>query len=689
MHLHEPCQNLPHVTPKLAQKLQTCGLHTLQDLLLHLPYRYHDKTKTTLIKDLKPGEYSVVFGQVCKVEMKRGKRPWVLCYIEDKTGVLKLKFFNFYQKQFLALQEAPFIRACGDIHVYANTLEITHPEYQLVTPGDPCPVEASLTPIYPLTSGLAQNKLKRVIHDALDHLQPMIASLEWMSDALIQELGLVPFTKALEYLHRPPPDIAIETLTNGEHPAMKRLIIEELLAHQLSMQFARKHRQALNAPTIMHCHKTHAQFLKNLPFSLTNAQIRAANDIQQDLMQTTPMLRLLQGDVGSGKTVLAGMAALQAMQSGYQTAFMAPTELLTEQHVNTLTPWFDSFDLKLIRLTSQLRSQEKKAALAAIKNHEAHCIIGTHALFQEPVQFSQLGLIIIDEQHRFGVAQRHSLQQKARHHTPHQLLMTATPIPRTLAMSQLAHLDVSTLDELPPGRTPVVTAVTPESHRDAVIERLHHGIQSGRQAYWICTLIEESEVLQNAAATATTQRLKAQLPNARVGLVHGRMKPEEKGATMQAFKQGSLDVLVATTVIEVGVNVPNASLMIIENAERLGLAQLHQLRGRVGRGALKSHCVLLYQPPLSQDGAERLRIIKSTTDGFVIAEKDLQLRGSGEFLGTRQTGYKLYKIADPERDHALLKIAQHLSLQLHQEKNETALLIVQRWLNKAHEYGNA
>jgi ATP-dependent DNA helicase RecG len=474
----------------------------------------------------------------------------------------------------------------------------------------------------------------------------------------------------------------------GEHPALKRLVFDELLAQRVSMQFARLSRNEMHSPAIPFDEDIKNRFLSSLPFTLTNAQQRVAAEISNDLIQTKPMLRLIQGDVGAGKTVIAALAALQAISHGYQVAFMAPTDLLSEQHANNLLNWLEPMGIKVLRLTGKMKIAQRRIALAALLDNSCQLVIGTHALFQEEVAFARLGLVIIDEQHRFGVEQRLQLQQKGQREQliPHQLLMTATPIPRTLSMTHFAHLDISVIDELPPGRTPVTTAVLSQDKRELIIERLHSAIASGRQIYWVCTLIEESEKLQCMAATITAQKLQEQLASARVGLIHGRMKTLEKEATMALFKSGEIDLLVATTVIEVGVDVPNASLMIIENAERLGLSQLHQLRGRVGRGTAQSHCILLYQSPLSHQGRERLKVMKETNDGFIISEKDLELRGAGELLGTRQTGYRQFKLANLQRDQALLTLLPPISTHLVQNKPEIARSIAQRWLGNFEQF---
>ncbi|CEK09741.1 ATP-dependent DNA helicase RecG [Legionella hackeliae] len=686
--LQQSCEILSGVGPTMATKLAKCGIYTVADLLFHLPYRYQDRTRITAICDLRPNDWCVITGRVCKTEVQYGKRMMLNCYVEDKTGILKLRFFHFNKQQIKALNESNFIRAFGEVRVFANVLEMIHPEYQLLSNDKECVVDETLTPIYPTTQGLSQTRLRQLVKIALKDFHDKLNTLEWMSPEDISSHHFYSLGKAIELLHNPPPDTSLLALEEGNHPALQRLAFDELLAQRLSLQFARRHREQLLAPLFSIEQQLRQAFIHQLPFFLTQAQQRVSEEIASDLAQTKPMLRLVQGDVGSGKTVVAALAALQAIASGYQVAFMAPTELLSEQHATNLDLWLSRLGIICCRLNGKMKTAERRETLAKLKNGQCQLLIGTHALFQEEVQFAKLGLVIIDEQHRFGVEQRLLLQQKGQKATliPHQLLMTATPIPRTLAMTQFAHLDLSIIDELPPGRTPVNTAVLSQEKREPVIERLQAAIASGRQAYWVCTLIEESEKLQCMAATATSQNLQQQLPNAKVGLVHGRMKAAEKEATMLAFKEGKIDLLVATTVVEVGVDVPNASLMIIENAERLGLSQLHQLRGRVGRGSAQSHCLLLYQSPLSQLGAERLRVMRSTTDGFVISEKDLQLRGAGEVLGTRQTGYHQFKIANLQRDQALLPQVAKTAKQLVEEKPQLARIVAKRWLGEFEQF---
>ncbi len=683
-----PCETISGIGPTLSAKLAKCGINTIQDLLFHFPFRYQDRTRITPIQDLRPNDWCVITGTVCKTEIKYGKRMMLYCYVADKTGIIKLRFFHFNKQQVKMLNESAKIRAFGEVREFANNLEIIHPEYQLLDVDEEFLVEETLTPIYPTTQGLSQTRLRQLIKSALALCKEDLDKIEWMSPKQLEQHYFQPLKEAIQQLHNPTPDIAIQTLEEGSHPALKRLIFDELLAHRLSMQFARQKRHTLTAPAFKAENTIIEKFLKLLPFKLTNAQNRVIEEIKLDLYKDKPMLRLVQGDVGSGKTVIAAISALLAITNGYQVAFMAPTDILSEQHAETLKNWFSALGISTMRLTGKMKVKERRETLTAITMNKCQLIIGTHALFQEQVQFSNLGLVIIDEQHRFGVEQRLLLQQKGQSETstPHQLLMTATPIPRTLAMAQFSHLDLSVIDELPPGRKSIITAVLNQEKRQPIISRLEAAIISGRQAYWVCTLIDESEKLQCLAAIATAKKLEEQLKNIKVGLIHGRMKGKEKEEIMIAFKRGDIDLLVATTVIEVGVDVANASLMIVENSERLGLSQLHQLRGRIGRGSIESHCILLYQSPLSANGSERLRVMRATCDGFIIAEKDLELRGAGEFLGTRQTGYHKYKVANLQRDQILLAPVAKIANQIIKEEPDIARNITKRWLGEFEQF---
>lgn len=686
--LNASCETIPGVGPTIAGKLARCGIKSIKDLLFYLPYRYQDRTRITPIRDIRAHDWVVLHVKICKSEVKYGKRKMLYCFAEDKTGVIRLRFFHFNPTQVKQFADNPQIRVFGEVRAFSNHLEMIHPEYQLLTADEHCPVEETLTPIYSTTQGLGQSRLRQLVYYALAHYNAAITQLEWMDAHELSHNGFYPLADALVFLHNPPPDCPIDAVVNGNHPAIKRLAYDELLAQRLSLQFARQERRDTHAPILVKKDTWHARFTALLPFTLTNAQQRVAEDIAQDLSQSTPMLRLVQGDVGAGKTVIAALAALQAIASGFQVAFMAPTDILSEQHAQTLAQWFAKLEIKVLRLSGKMKKSERRKTMDALINHECSIVVGTHALFQQEVCFKKLGLIIIDEQHRFGVEQRLKLKQKGENETliPHQLLMTATPIPRTLAMTQLAHLDISVLNELPPGRTPVMTAVINQEKRQIIIERLQAAIIQGRQAYWVCTLIEESEKLQCMAAVETAKILQAQLSGVEVGLIHGRMPALEKETIMRAFKAGEINLLVATTVIEVGVDVANASLMIIENAERLGLSQLHQLRGRVGRGNSQSHCLLLYQPPLSLVGQERLSIMRQTSDGFIIAGKDMSLRGSGDVLGARQTGYHSYRIADLRRDAYMLPQVAKKSVELVAKKPDLAKQIAKLWRGEFEQF---
>lgn len=678
--LDQSCETLLGVGPTLAAKLARCGIHSITDLLFHLPFRYQDRTHVTAICDLQAKHWQVVAGRVCKTEIKYGKRRMLCCTIEDNTGLLRLHFFHFNQQQIKAFHECSRILVFGEVHAFGHFFEMIHPEYQLLAEGEAYTVRETLTPIYPSTQGLTQGRLRQFINLALKTHCEALADLEWMSHEELTRHGFYSFPEAIVFLHNPTPDTPLSALEKGQHPALRRLVFDELLGRRLSMQLARQHRCRQLAPAMPKADNSSSRFLNQLPFQLTAAQERVCEEIATDLAQSKPMLRLVQGDVGSGKTVVAAFAAWQALYQGFQVALMAPTELLSEQHFVQFQSWFSPLGIQCRRLNGNMKASERKEVLSLLAHQHCQLLIGTHALFQENVQFPHLGLVIIDEQHRFGVAQRLLLQQKGQQSTPHQLLMTATPIPRTLAMTQFAHMDLSIIDERPPGRFPITTAVMNQEKREPLIHRLRTVIGEGFQVYWVCTLIEESEKQQCMTATATAKNLQEQLPHARVGLIHGRMKTAEKENIMLAFKQGEIHLLVATTVIEVGVDVPKASLMIIENAERLGLSQLHQLRGRVGRGNIQSHCLLLYQPPLSKLSAERLRALKASQDGFILSEKDLQLRGGGDLLGTRQTGYRSFKLAQLARDQALLPAVAGMAKQLVTHQPATAKIIAKRWV---------
>ncbi|WP_222910301.1 ATP-dependent DNA helicase RecG [Pseudomonas sp. DNDY-54] len=682
-----PVTAIKGVGAALAEKLAKVGLESLQDLLFHLPLRYQDRTRIVPIGALRPGQDAVIEGTVTGADVVMGRRRSLLVRLHDGSGSLSLRFYHFSQAQKEALKRGTQVRCYGEARPGASGLEIYHPEYRALTDNEPAPVEQTLTPIYPTTEGLTQQRLRQLTQQALARLGPHSLP-DWLPDELTRDYRLAKLDEAIRYLHRPPPDADLEELAEGRHWAQHRLAFEELLTHQLSMQRLRESSRAQHAPPLPAARELPSRYLQNLGFQPTGAQQRVGAEIAYDLAQDEPMLRLVQGDVGAGKTVVAALAALQALEASYQVALMAPTEILAEQHFITFCKWLEPLGIEVAWLAGKLKGKARAASLERIA---AGCpmVVGTHALFQDEVRFSRLALVIIDEQHRFGVQQRLALRRKGVEGRlcPHQLIMTATPIPRTLAMSAYADLDTSILDELPPGRTPVNTVLVADSRRLEVIERVRSACNEGRQAYWVCTLIEESEELTCQAAETTFEDLSAALGGLNVGLIHGRMKPAEKAAVMADFKEGRLQLLVATTVIEVGVDVPNASLMIIENPERLGLAQLHQLRGRVGRGSAASHCVLLYHPPLSQIGRERLAIMRETCDGFIIAEKDLELRGPGEMLGTRQTGLLQFKVADLMRDADLLPAVRDAAQALLTRWPQHVSPLLERWLRHGQQYG--
>ena len=684
-----PLSTLSGVGASQAGKLAKIGLHTVQDLLLHLPLRYEDRTQLYPINDLLPGIWATIEGEVLHTDVTFGRRRMLVSQISDGTGVATLRFFNFNAGMKNGLAPGARVTAYGEIKRGQRGAEIIHPEYRIQGEHSVTELQETLTPVYPTTEGIRQATLRNLTDQALKLLDSCP-----IAELLPDELrgGLLSLPDALRTLHRPPPDMQLADLESGRHPAQRRLILEELLAHNPSMLAVRAGAQRYHALPMPPRHQLSDKLLAALPFKPTAAQQRVVKEIEQDLANDYPMMRLVQGDVGSGKTLVAALAALHVIAHGKQVALMAPTELLAEQHANNFRQWFAPLGLEVGWLAGKQKGKARLAQQEAIASGQVSMVVGTHAIFQEQVQFNGLALVIIDEQHRFGVHQRLALWEKGEEQGfhPHQLIMTATPIPRTLAMTAYADLDTSVIDELPPGRTPVTTVAIPDTRRAEIIERVKRACQTeGRQAYWVCTLIEESDLLEAQAAEATWEELKLALPDLRVGLVHGRMKPQEKQDVMQAFKQGELQLLVATTVIEVGVDVPNASLMIIENPERLGLAQLHQLRGRVGRGAVASHCVLLYKSPLSKTAQKRLQVLRDSNDGFVIAQCDLEIRGPGELLGTRQTGNAEFKVADLLRDQALIPDVQRIARHIHQHYPEQAQALIERWLPETDRYTNA
>jgi len=685
-----PVIKLQGVGPRNAERLARLGINTVQDVLFHLPSRYQDRTRIAPIGTLQPGDQVVVEGEVELSDIKFGRRRSLLVRIADGTGSLMLRFFHFSAAQKANLVRGVRLRCYGEVRRGPASLELIHPEYNRLEDEDSVEVEETLTPIYPTTEGMHQLSWRSLTERALAMLEEQPALLqEWLPQELLDCYELPELLATVRFLHRPPPDAPQLQLLEGSHPAQRRLAFEELLAHQISLRKLRHEQRRTPAPLLDGGQQLRKKLLAALPFKLTAAQKRVVSEISGDLKQQYPMMRLVQGDVGSGKTVVAALAAVQAIEADHQVVLMAPTELLAEQHLRNFQIWLEPLGIKVAWLTGRHKGKKREQVLSELADGSAAVVVGTHALFQEDVQFNALGLAIIDEQHRFGVHQRLALREKGAESgkVPHQLIMTATPIPRTLAMSAYADLDVSVIDELPPGRKPVTTVVIPDSRRDEVISRVRSACEEGRQTYWVCTLIEESEALQCQAAEDAAALLAEALPELDVGLVHGRLKAGDKEQVMLNFKSGKLDLLVATTVIEVGVDVPNASLMIIENPERLGLAQLHQLRGRVGRGSAESHCVLMYHA-LSENARERLSMMRATNDGFAIAQKDLELRGPGEVLGTRQTGEMQLRIADLIHHQPLLPKVQQAAELILEHYPAHAKPLVDRWLGQKTEYGS-
>ena len=672
------------VGAQISSKLSKLGIYTVQDLVFHLPLRYIDRTQISPIGTLQTNQEVVIEGEIIGSEVVYGRRRSLLCRLEDRTGSIGLRFFHFNNSLQGCLKKNTFLRCYGQTKIGSSGIEIYHPEYQFIDPNKPVSLQDNLTGIYPTTQGISQQRMRNIVLQALVFLDT--GKLEELLPNILEK---IPLKNELKFIHQPPSDTPIEELIKGEHRAQQRLAFEELLAHNLSLLKLRQSIQQRGGPILKKNNLLYQRFLNSLPFVLTTAQNRVSLEIQNDLNSSIPMLRLLQGDVGSGKTVVAAIAALQCIANGKQCALMAPTEILAEQHLSSFKDWLNPLGIKLGWLSGKMKGKARMQQLDAIKDGSAQIVIGTHALFQDEVCFHNLALTIIDEQHRFGVHQRLALKEKrgGSGQVPHQLTMTATPIPRTLAMTAYADLDFSIIDESPPGRSPVNTVVMLDKHREKVIDRIQYACANSRQAYWICTLIQESDILEAQAAEVTAKELHLLLPKLKIGLVHGRQKPDEKSSTIAAFKSGKIQLLVATTVVEVGVDVPNASLMIIENPERLGLAQLHQLRGRVGRGEKESHCVLLYSPPLSRNSSERLKVMRQTNDGFKIAEMDLKLRGAGEVLGTRQTGEMSFRIADLQRDAHLISEVQKIAQLLLSEYPSSVELLIQRWLGSDEQYG--
>ncbi|MEE8543557.1 MAG: ATP-dependent DNA helicase RecG [Gammaproteobacteria bacterium] len=682
--LEESVAVLRGVGPRIAERLMRLGVRRIGDLLCLLPVRYEDRTELRRLGSLRPGEKVLVEGRVELAEViYRGRRS-LLCRIADGTGAVTLRFFHFSRAQHDNLVRGATLRCFGEVRAGPTGLEMVHPEYRVVGPDTGPPSEV-LTPVYPTTEGLHQQRLRSLMAQALDMLEQAPLT-DYLADRLPADAPRV--DEALQFLHGPPQGTELEPLSTGRHPCQRRIALEELVAQRLSLLLINVGRQRERATALATDGKLVAAFRQQLPFTLTGAQDRVLAAILKDLQRDTPMHRLLQGDVGSGKTVVAAAAAVVSAANGWQTAVMAPTELLAEQHYANFRAWLEPLDIRVASLTGSVAGAERPERLEAIATGDAQVIVGTHALFQQDVRFHHLALVVVDEQHRFGVDQRLELRLKGKDstHSPHQLVMTATPIPRTLAMTAFADLDCSVIDELPAGRRPVRTVVMPEGKRPQLVQRVLAHCQRGEQAYWVCPLIEESEAVDSQAAEQLEQELRSALPELKVALLHGRMKSAAKDRVMRSFKEGEIDLLVATTVIEVGVDVPNATLMVVENSERMGLAQLHQLRGRVGRGAAASSCVLLYKSPLSELARERLGVMRKTTDGFEVAQKDLELRGPGEVLGTRQTGMTQLKIANLVRDADLLPEVIRLSDELIENYPQRVEPLIERWLSGQAHY---
>ena len=685
--------SLKGVGPKVEERLSRLNLHRVSDLLFHLPLRYEDRTKITPIANLAPGQRVLIEGKIKRVSILGRSRAQLVCQLEDGTGYILLRFFRFNAEQKKRFESGDvFVRCFGEIRQgFRGGLEMSHPEYRITEPDSTAFLSSSLTPIYPVTEGLAQTMIRKIITQAVDILQRYKTIVELLPEKVLQQYQLLDLYCALMIVHRPDAQADQQALQEGVHPAIKRLAFEELVAHQVSLQKVRQIISLQSAYALTGQGDLMTRFISSLPFALTAAQTRVDQEIAHDLAKPHPMLRLVQGDVGSGKTVVAALAVLRAVMSGRQAAVMAPTELLCEQHLQNFTHWFAPLGIKVGCLSGGMTSLDKKAVRSDILSGKIQVVIGTHALFQSDVEFQSLVLLVIDEQHRFGVHQRLALQNKGMMENcyPHQLIMTATPIPRTLAMSAYGDLDVSLIDELPPGRLPIKTILVNQDKREEIVERMRAHCLGGQQAYWVCTLVEESEALDCQAAEVVTESLTQVLAGVQVGLVHGRMKSIEKEAVMTSFKAGDIDLLVATTVVEVGVDVPEATLMVIENPERLGLAQLHQLRGRIGRGSQASFCVLMYQSPLSATAMQRLRVMRSTQDGFVLAEHDLEMRGPGEVLGTRQSGLVRLKIADLLRDQAMLADVKAAAAFLVAQYPLRVDVLLTRWVKDAEQWMRA
>ena len=683
-------QNLKGVGPKSASSLNNLGIFTIPDAVMHLPFRYEDRSFVTPIGDTAYQVPVLIEGEIMKSTVVFRGRRMLFTEIYDGTGKLTMRMFNFAMAQHKALEEGKMIRCYGNITPGPNGKQMIHPQYQIFEREQPIEIEDNLTPIYPTTSGLQQNKLKKIIETSIKFCEENNLLKEDPSKGSYSKFGNL--LETLKFLHKPPVDTNITDLIEGKHPAQKVLIKEELIAHMLCAGILKNELEGRTGPLMAEESGNEGSFLDSLPFHLTEAQKRTWREIKIDLTGKNPMRRLLQGDVGSGKTLVGALSALHANSNGWQTALLCPTEILAEQHFNSFQTWFDHLDIKTELLTGSTKAKDKKQIVKELAKGEIDILIGTHAIFQSGVDFNRLGLTIIDEQHRFGVHQRFSMLEKGGKEqlSPHQLIMTATPIPRTLAMTVYGSLETSVIDELPPGRNPVQTSSRPDSLRDKVIKRVEEVCLTGKRAYWVCTLIEDSEELEAQSAEELFKEISQSLPKLKVGLVHGRLKKDEKDSVIEKFRKGDIQLLVCTTVIEVGVDVPDATLMIIENPERLGLSQLHQLRGRVGRKAnTESHCLLLYKEPLSGMAEERIKTMEMTNDGFQIAEKDLELRGAGDIYGIRQSGLMDLKIANPIRDSELLVEAQDEALELSRNETEFAETLVKRWIGNRVDYSES
>ncbi len=682
----QPLTILRGVGEKLAAQLARIGIVSCQDLIFHLPFRYEDRTQVCPVYKLQHGQQALILGAVETAHVQFGRRRSLLVRLNDGGARITMRLFYFNAQQQKALEQGQWVQCYGEARLGPNGMEMIHPEYRVHAIEPESITTDVLTPVYPTTDGVGQARMRKLVNQAFEQFAH--ATQDYLPPSIRQDLQLLSLDDALHTVHAPKAEDDINSLLNGTHPAQKRLALEELLAHHLALRANREERQQNPAPVIKPDGELWQQLQRSLGFTLTDAQQRVVTELEQDLAQASPGLRLVQGDVGSGKTVVAAAAALHAVEAGWQVAIMAPTELLAEQHRRNFLAWCEPLGVNCVWLTGRLAAVKRREATTQITSGEAQIAIGTHALFQDEVEFHKLGLIVVDEQHRFGVGQRLALKKKGEQQglAPHQIIMSATPIPRSLSMVYYADMDVSNIDELPPGRIPVQTVVLANSRRDEVQQRVRLACQEGRQAYWVCPLIEESDALQAQAAEETAKLLTAQFTELNVGLVHSRMKPKEKDTIMARFRGGEINLLVATTVIEVGVDVPNASLMIIENAERLGLAQLHQLRGRVGRGSSQSVCVLMYQAPLGQKGKKRLDILRQTSDGFEIARHDLEQRGPGELMGTRQTGEQALKIANIVRDQALLLTVEKAVHELDQQDVRIKQKIIERWVKSKDQY---